>query len=129
MEFKDDISHVLVIDDDEFLLLAIKKTLESEGYKITISDNVHDAYFKLNIMKPDLILLDIIMPDINGLEFMALLKSQYEMFDTPVVLMSYLDRKELLKMGHDITTSNYLPKPLNLKTLSAKLQHLHLSVK
>jgi CheY-like chemotaxis protein len=127
MEFKNNILHVLVIDDDEFLLLAIKKRLETEGHKVTTSDNVHDAYFKLHITRPDLILLDIIMPDINGLEFMSLIRSEYDMPDVPVILMSYLDKKEILKLGYEL--DHYLAKPLNLKTLPSRLQQYQLSFK
>ncbi len=128
MEAQENITHVLVIDDDDFLLNAIKKKLELVGYKVTISNNVHDAYFKLHVLKPDMILLDIIMPEINGIEFMALLRSQYEMLSIPIILMSYLDKKELFNMGYDLDSSRYLSKPFNMNTLPLKLQHLRLSV-
>ena len=114
---KNRISHVLVIDDDEFLLLAIKKTLESSNYKVTISNNVHDAYFKLNIVKPDLIMLDVIMPDLNGVEFMQLINSQESGGKTPVILMSFLPRKELSRMGYDLGSALYLDKPFDMDEL------------
>ncbi len=120
--------HILVIDDDDFLLNAIKKKLELVGYKVTISNNVHDAYFKLHVVKPDMILLDIIMPDINGIEFMALLRSQYEMLSIPIILMSYLDKRELFNMGYDLNSDRFLSKPFNMNTLPLKLQHFRLSV-
>lgn len=128
METKDHITHILVIDDDDFLLSAIKKKLELVGYKVTISNNVHDAYFKLNVIKPDMILLDIIMPDINGLEFMSIIKSQYEMLSIPIILMSYLDKKELYSMGYDFDSSSFLSKPFNINSLPSKLQRFRLSV-
>lgn len=126
MESKHHITHVLVIDDDDFLLNAIKKKLELVGYKVTISNNVHDAYFKLNVLKPDIILLDIIMPDINGLEFMALIKSQYGTLGAPIILMSYLDKKELFNMGYNLDSNRYLSKPFNINTLPLKLQRFQL---
>ena len=128
METLENITHVLVIDDDEFLLNAIKKKLELVGYKVTISNNVHDAYFKLHVLKPDMILLDIIMPEINGIEFMALLRSQFETLNIPIILMSYLDKKELFNMGYDLDSSSYLSKPFNMNTLPLKLQRFRLIV-
>ena len=125
---KENITHVLVIDDDDFLLNAIKKKLEMVGYKVTISNNVHDAYFKLHVLKPDMILLDIIMPDINGIEFRSLLKSEYETLNIPIILMSYLDKKELFNMGYHLDSGNYLSKPFNMNTLPLKLQRFRLSV-
>jgi DNA-binding response OmpR family regulator len=115
-------SHVLVIDDDEFLLLAIKKKLELSDYKVTISSNVHDAYFKLNMTKPDLIMLDVIMPDLNGIEFMQLINSQEKNAKTPVILMSFLPRKELSKMGYDLGAAHYLDKPFDLNKLPSMIR-------
>lgn len=123
MILKSDIQNVLVVDDDEFLLDAIKKKLETAGYHVTVSSNVHDAYFKLNMIKPDLILLDIIMPDINGIEFMTLINKEFLHSNTPIILMSYLPEKELFNMGYSIGNAQYLSKPFNIDTLPSKLQH------
>ncbi|HWY12350.1 MAG TPA: response regulator [Bacteroidia bacterium] len=127
MLLKKDIQNILVVDDDEFLLEAIKKKLESSGYHITTSNNVHDAYFKLNMQKPDLIMLDIIMPDMNGIEFMSIINSQFLTSDIPIILMSYLPEKELYNMGYSIGKAYYLAKPFNVNGLPQKLQHLLLS--
>lgn len=117
MKTKNNVNHILVIDDDEFLLLAIQKKLETAHYKVTVSSNVHDAYFKLNMTKPDLILLDVIMPDLNGVEFMHLIHSQAMAGKTPIVLMSFLPRKELNKMGYDLGSAYYLDKPFDVNKL------------
>lgn len=117
MKTKNHVNHILVIDDDEFLLLAIQKKLEMANYKVTISGNVHDAYFKLNMTKPDLILLDVIMPDLNGVEFMHLINSQAMAGKTPIILMSFLPKKELYKMGYDLGSAFYLDKPFDIDKL------------
>jgi len=111
-----------VIDDDEFLLLAIKKKLELADYKVTISNNVHDAYFKLNMTRPDLIMLDVIMPDINGVEFMHLINSDELARNTPVILMSFLTKNDLDKMGFDLGAAYYLDKPFDINTLPVILR-------
>jgi two-component system KDP operon response regulator KdpE len=123
-----DIQTILVIDDDEFLLSAIKKKLELSGFKVTASNNVHDAYFKLNIVKPDLILLDVIMPDINGIELMSLINTHFLLSPVPIILMSYLPEKELTDMGYSIGNAHYLAKPFNVNNLPARLQRLLLKV-
>ena len=111
MKTRNDTFHILVIDDDDFLLNAIKKKLELASYKVTTSNNVHDAYFKLGIIKPNLIMLDVIMPDINGIEFMYLINSQFNRRQVPIMLMSYLPKKELYGMGYSIGNTHYLTKP------------------
>jgi DNA-binding response OmpR family regulator len=110
-------NHILVIDDDDFLLNAVRKKLEGSGYKVTVSNNVHDAYFKLSILKPDLILLDIIMPEINGIEFMNLINTQLGNLTIPIMLMSYLPEQELYHMGYNIGQARYLAKPFNINNL------------
>jgi DNA-binding response OmpR family regulator len=125
MSLKDHISHILVIDDDEFLLSVIRKKLELAGHKVTISSNIHDAYFKLTFSKPDLILLDVIMPEMNGLEFMNLLHSQIGTLGIPVILMSYLQEKDIHKMGYDLGKTQYLAKPFKINYLSARLEKLY----
>ena len=129
MGLKRKISHVLVIDDDEFLLGIIKKKLEYIGYKVTTSSNVHDAHFKLNVLKPDIIMLDIIMPDMNGIEFMSLINSQFGSAEIPIILMSYLPEKELYNMGYSLGNAQYLAKPFNINSLPLKLQKLNLNAK
>lgn len=128
MASKHNITHVLVIDDDDFLLNAIKKKLELVGYKVTISNNVHDAYFKLNVLKPDIILLDVIMPDINGIEFMTLINSEFPGESIPIVLMSYLEKNELLNMGYNVNRTCFLSKPFNINSLPLQLERFYVTV-
>ncbi|HWY39083.1 MAG TPA: response regulator [Bacteroidia bacterium] len=122
MKTNENINHILVIDDDEFLLHAMRKKLELANYRVTISNNVHDAYFKLNMIKPDLIILDIIMPDINGIEFMYLINSQLMTLNIPIILMSYLSKKDLYNMGYNIGAAHYLAKPFDINKLPLMLK-------
>lgn len=123
-----DISHILVIDDDTFLLEAIKKKLELIGYHVTTCSNMQDAYFQLGIMKPDLIMLDVIMPEMNGIEFMSLINSQFGILGVPIILMSYLPKKELFNMGYSIGKAHYLPKPFDVNALPIKLNQIFLPI-
>ena len=123
MKAKNDINHVLVIDDDEFLLFSIRKNLELAHYKVTISSNVHDALFKLDMIKPDLIMLDVIMPDLNGVEFMRMINSRAINGKTPIILMSFLPKNELYKMGYDLGTTQYLDKPFDINGLPGLIKN------
>lgn len=124
MNFKSNNIHVFILDDDEFLLAAMQRSLETAGYKVTISNNVHDAYFKLNVLDPDIILMDVIMPDINGFEFLSLLQTPERSKQTPVILMSYLQEKEIRQMGNNFLNIPYLEKPFNFKALPGKIRKL-----
>jgi DNA-binding response OmpR family regulator len=112
--------HILVIDDDEFLLGAIRKKLELSNYRVSISNNVRDASFKLGmIVKPDLILLDIIMPGISGLDFLPTLNYLFSYSTVPVILMSGLSPKHLNEMGYSLGKTAYIPKPFDINQLPA----------
>lgn len=124
MKLKKGVFHVLVIDDDDFLLSSIKKGLEVRGHKVTISNNVHDAIFKLGMIKPDLILLDIIMPEINGIELMAIINSRFGASGAPIVLMSCLPKKDVLDMGYDLEDVNYITKPFNINQLPVLFEQI-----
>jgi DNA-binding response OmpR family regulator len=117
MKTKKEIHHILIVDDDEFLLSAMKKKLEMVNYKVTTSNNVHDAYFKLNMIKPDLIILDIIMPDINGIEFMNLIDSQLMSLNIPIILMSSMKQEKLMELGYNFGAAYYLSKPFDVDKL------------
>ena len=114
--------HVLVIDDDELLLEAMKKKLEMSGFKVTISNNVQDAYFKLHSIKPDMILLDVMLPDISGIDFMNLINSQLMVQHVPIILMSSLPKNDLFEMGYKFGATQYLAKPFNVDSLPEILQ-------
>lgn len=126
MKTKREIYNVLVVDDDEFLLDSIKKKLEDSGYRVTVSNNIHDAIFKMGLIEPDLILLDIIMPDLNGIELMALIRKHFAMNTAPIILMSSLTKKEVADMGYRIGETHYLVKPFNVNSLPVLLNQISL---
>jgi two-component system, OmpR family, phosphate regulon response regulator PhoB len=112
---------ILVIDDEEFMLWAIKIKLEKCGAKAITSGNVHDAFFKLNNVKPDLILLDIMLPDMSGLEFMSLIKNNFMDTKIPVILMSTLSKDEVINVGYKLGATDYIIKPFDMGDLVEKI--------
>jgi two-component system phosphate regulon response regulator PhoB len=112
---------ILVIDDEEFMLWAIKIKLEKCGCKAITSGNVHDAFFKLNNVKPDLILLDIMLPDMSGLEFMSLIKNTFMDTKIPIILMSTLSKDEVINVGYKLGATDYIIKPFDMGDLVDKI--------
>ncbi|MGZ3932489.1 MAG: response regulator [Bacteroidia bacterium] len=106
--------HILIVDDDEFILWALKAKFEKAGYKVTISSNIHDAYFKINNIDPSAILLDIMLPDMNGLEFMNLINSKIKDEKIPTILMSSLSQENVTQTAYKLGATGYLTKPFDL---------------
>ena len=78
------IGHILVVDDDDGIRSLVKKYLNENNYLVTTAINAEDANEKVNIIKFDLIILDIMMPGKNGLEFIEENKKKIE---TPIILL------------------------------------------
>ena len=79
-------SHVLVIEDDEFFREALQQMLLKEGHKVTASNDGAEALSMLERVRPDLIITDILMPNMDGMEFIMELIRQSN--DTPLIAMS-----------------------------------------
>ena len=79
------IAHILVVDDDDGIRSLVKKYLNENNYLVTTANSAEDAKEKIQIIKFDLIVLDIMMPGKNGLEF---IKENKNKLDTPVILLT-----------------------------------------
>ncbi|MDC3071438.1 response regulator transcription factor [Candidatus Pelagibacter sp.] len=115
------IAHILVVDDDDGIRSLVKKYLNENNYLVTTANSAEDAKEKIQIIKFDLIVLDIMMPGKNGLEF---IKENKDKLDTPVILLTAkgeaLERIEGLETGAD----DYLPKPFEPKELILRIQNI-----
>ena len=115
------ISHILVVDDDDGIRSLVKKYLNENSYLVTTADSAEKALDKIKIIKFDLIILDIMMPGKNGLEF---IKENKKKLDTPIILLTAKgeanERVEGLESGAD----DYLPKPFEPKELILRIKNI-----
>ena len=115
------LAHILVVDDDEGIRTLVKQYLNEKKYLVTTASNAENAAKKVQIIKFDLIILDIMMPGKSGLDF---LKDQKKNIDTPVILLTAkgepVDRIVGLEMGAD----DYLPKPFEPKELNLRIKNI-----
>ncbi len=115
------IAHILVVDDDDGIRSLVKKYLNENNYLVTTAKNAENAEEKIKFIKFDLIILDIMMPGKNGLEFIQENKNK---IDTPIILLTAkgeaVERIEGLEIGAD----DYLPKPFEPKELILRIQNI-----
>ena len=83
---------ILMVDDDKMLIDMYKERLELAGYKVEISRDGEEGLAKIHQVKPDIVLLDIMMPKVNGYEALAAIKSDPATKDIPVIILSALMR-------------------------------------
>lgn len=98
-------SKIVMADDDKMLIDMYKERLELAGYVVTICRNGEEALAKVREVKPDIIMLDIMMPKVNGYETLASLKSDPQTKDIPVIMLSALmrdlNREKAVEAGAD----------------------------
>ena len=114
-------AHILLVDDDEGIRSLVKKYLNENNYLITTSDSAEDASKKIEIIKFDLIILDIMMPGKSGLEF---IKDNEKKLETPIILLTAKGGAEERIEGLEIGADDYLPKPFEPKELVLRIKNI-----
>ena len=115
------IAHILVVDDDDGIRSLVKKYLNENNYLVTTAINAEDANEKVNIIKFDLIILDIMMPGKNGLDFIEENKKKIE---TPIILLTAKGQASERIEGLETGADDYLPKPFEPKELILRIQNI-----
>ena len=102
--------NILIIEDDEFLRSLIKKKLVSEGFDVTSAVDGEDGIKKTEEKKPDLILLDLILPGIDGFGVLTKLKENQSTSSIPIIILSNLSQKEDIDKGMKLGATDYIIK-------------------
>jgi DNA-binding response OmpR family regulator len=115
---------LLVIEDSATQLLAIKKTLEAEGYTIFEAKNAAEGLAKAYSALPDLIISDVVMSGINGYQFCRLVKNDAELSAIPVILLTKLDGSVDRFWGLKSGADRYIPKEPGFPSLIRAVREL-----
>ena len=115
------IAHILVVDDDDGIRTLVKKYLNENNYLVTTASSAEDALEKIKIIKFDLIILDIMMPGKNGLEF---IKDNKKKLDSPVILLTAKGEASERVEGLEVGADDYLPKPFEPKELILRIKNI-----
>ena len=115
------IAHILVVDDDNGIRTLVKRYLDENNFLVTTAKSAEDAIEKIKIIKFDLIVLDIMMPGKNGLEFIEENKNK---LDTPIILLTAKGGTEERVEGLEVGADDYLPKPFEPKELILRIKNI-----
>ena len=114
-------AHILVVDDDDGIRDLVKKYLNENNFLVTTAKNAEDAEKKTNIIKFDLIILDIMMPGQTGLQFLSENKKKIQ---TPVILLTAKGEPKERIEGLEVGADDYLPKPFEPKELILRIRNI-----
>ena len=115
------IAHILVVDDDDGIRSLVKKYLTENNFLVTTSNSAEDATKKILVIKFDLIVLDIMMPGKNGLEFTQEHKKK---INTPIILLTAKGEANERVEGLEVGADDYLPKPFEPKELILRIKNI-----
>jgi diguanylate cyclase (GGDEF)-like protein len=115
---------VLVVDDERDIQNFLRFALQKIGYRIFLASDGHEAIRMANAHKPDLIILDIMMPNLNGFETCDYFKSQIEFREIPIIFMSALGALEDKIKAYKCGASDYLTKPVDVITVAARVKSI-----
>jgi len=116
---------ILIIDDEFTVGYLIKINLEAEGYEATLALSGEEALEKAKASPPDLITLDVLMPEMNGFQVLEALKREGELNSIPVIMISVVNEMRR-KRGIEMGAADYLLKPIDFDYLLNRIRYLEI---
>jgi DNA-binding response OmpR family regulator len=104
------IKHVLLVEDDTFLANIYKTKFEMEGFKVTVAENGEAGLDEAKKKKPDIVLLDVLLPKMDGFTVLKHMKDDASVASIPVILLTNLGQKDDVEKGLELGAVDYLIK-------------------
>ena len=102
---------VLVIDDNQDILFIVRTMLEENGYEVDCASTGPEGISRVNTLTPDLIILDILLPDMDGMEVLKTIKENPDTSSIPVMLLSAKIKSKDIEAGYRARADYYMTKP------------------
>lgn len=115
---------ILIVDDDAEVLGTVWRALNREGHEVTLAESAEQARERIAQNRPDLMILDIMMPEKDGLSFCSELRQQEDLKTLPILFLSAKWRTDDIVRGLDAGGDDYLTKPFELRELNARVRAL-----
>ena len=115
---------ILLVDDERDMVFAVKLQLEAEGFDVLTAADGQEALDKARRESPDLIILDLMLPKMDGYKVCRMLKFDKKYKKIPIIIFTARIQQSDEKLGYEVGADAYLTKPFEPKTLRAKIQEL-----
>ncbi len=106
-------ARILVVDDDQVIQQLLKVNLELEGYAVAVAEDGEEALEQFDLFQPNLVLLDIMMPKLDGWEVCRRLKQGVDSAAVPIVLLSARAQEADVQRGLELGVADYVTKPFD----------------
>jgi DNA-binding response OmpR family regulator len=115
---------VLIADDEPSILMSLEFLLKKEGYKVLIARDGQEAVSLFTIEQPMILVLDIMMPKMDGYEVCSYVKTHYKYKAPKVVFLSAKNKETEIEHGYELGADLYIPKPFSTRELIKKVNLL-----
>lgn len=119
-----DTKKILVVDDDPYILMSLEFLLKKNGFEVMVARNGTEALEIVDKQVPQVVLLDIMMPDVDGYAICKHIKNHKKLKDARVVFMSAKSKESDIQKGYDLGASLYITKPFSTRQLLKQVQEL-----
>jgi DNA-binding response OmpR family regulator len=120
---------ILLVEDEKNIVLGVTICLRSAGLQVDVAEDGMEALRKIEESKPDLVLLDLVMPKLNGLDALKSMKENEATKDIPVIVLSARAQEEDIQRAMDLGASDYMAKPFKpaelLEVIERVLEGVH----
>jgi len=120
-------TRILVVDDDPGILKLLRLTLTRAGFDVDSAEDGDQALRRVAYQKPDLVLCDILMPNLDGYESLAAIRNNPNTADLPVLIISALGESRSVQRAMDAGANGYFIKPFEHRDLVNRIHHLLLA--
>ena len=114
--------HILIVEDNPIMLKAVEIKLQRDGFKVSCALNGKEALEKIDANPPDLILTDIMLPYVSGLEIVSKVKSGDN--NIPIIVFSAMGQEDTVEEAFSLGADDYVTKPLSLTELTIRINRL-----
>jgi len=117
-------SKILIVDDEDQFITILRERLEANGYEVVSAKDGEEGLEKVESEKPNLIVLDVMMPKMGGFEACSILKNDDRYNKIPIIFLSAMAQQDELEVGKDVGANAYITKPFEAPVLIAKIEEL-----
>src|SRR5579859_7688925 len=114
----------LVVDDDAVMRMVVREVLEREGFEVQEAANGREGLARFSSTKPDIVLLDVMMPEMDGYAACAAIRALPEGTRTPILMMTGLDDLESINRAFEAGATDFIGKPINWGVLGHRIRYL-----
>lgn len=116
-----DKTKILVVDDSETNLVLLEAVLQNSGYEVSTASNSNQAIYYLENNIPELILLDLLMPNVNGFDFIKILQKNVKWKEIPVIIVTAYANQENIEIANQLGVVDIIEKPIDINEFLVRI--------